>query len=183
MACCERDTRAQDLRLEPRASRTPNSRPTPASAQVKTGVMGVWRLLTATGAATAKPTIPPMKAPRRSASESHWSLARMTTAAPTPSTPPTTAPAKSPRFPAPWPRTEPITAPIPVRAQVAKKAGMGVAEVISVRSKVVCSPSGSRLSCGRHAHGRKRSGRTSVPARAQTPCFPESDRPPASSAC
>src|SRR2546430_8929392 len=50
------------------------SRPTPASPQVRTGVMGVRRFATAKGAATANPTIPPTKAPLRSSGASHRSL-------------------------------------------------------------------------------------------------------------
>src|SRR5437899_10336205 len=41
---------------------TPTSRPTPATAQARTGVTGVCRLATAIGAATANPTIPPTNA-------------------------------------------------------------------------------------------------------------------------
>src|SRR2546430_7070035 len=101
------------------------SRPTPASPQVRTGVMGVRRFVTAKGAATANPTIPPTKAPLRSSGASHRSLVKTTTAAPTPNRPPTPAPAKSPGFPAALPRMEPTTAPRPANTQVARNTGMG----------------------------------------------------------
>ena len=137
---------AQELRRQPRATPTPRSKPTPASPQIRTGVRGVWRLVTAIGAATANPTTPPTNAPRRSSGESHRSLARAATAAPTPTAPPTTAPTKSPGVPAALPRMEPMMAPRPANAQVVRNAGMGFKDSALLR-KVVSSPNGSRLSC------------------------------------
>ena len=125
----------QALRRQPRATPTPRSNPTLLNPQIRTGVMGVCRLVTAIGAATPNPTIPPMSAPRRSSAKSHCSFVSARTAATTPRTPPTTAPPKSPGFPAALPSADPITAPRPVSAQVAMNTGMGFRRVL-VLSKV-----------------------------------------------
>src|SRR6266581_452824 len=82
---------AQELRRQPRANPTPSSTPTPASAQIRTGVTGVWRFATATGAATTNPIIPPIRPLERSARASHWNLEASPTAAVTPNIPPTVA--------------------------------------------------------------------------------------------
>src|SRR6266513_4938542 len=113
----------------PRATPTPRSSPTLLNPQIRTGVRGVWRCVTAIGAATANPAIPPTNAPRRSSAKSHCSFVSTRTAATTPRTPPTRAPPNSPGFPAPLPRADPITAPRPASAQVAMNTGMGFMRV------------------------------------------------------
>jgi len=111
---------AQEPCRQPRATPAPKSTPTPASPQMSRGVMGVWRLATAIGAAIANPIIPPPKAPARSSLKSQWNLDAAATEAVTPNTPPTIAPTKSPPFPTPFPRIEPITAPSPASIQAAR---------------------------------------------------------------
>src|SRR3989454_8363961 len=119
---------------QPRATPTPRSNPTLLNPQIRTGVMGVWRCVTAIGAATANPAIPPTNAPRRSSAKSHCSFVSTRTAATTPRTPPTTAPPNSPGFPAPLPRADPITAPSPASAHVAMNTGIGFMRVVSASS-------------------------------------------------
>src|SRR5881396_3069825 len=114
---------------QPRATPTPRSNPTLLNPQIRTGVRGVWRCVTAIGAATANPAIPPTNAPRRSSAKSHCSFVSTRTAATTPRTPPTRAPPNSPGFPAPLPRADPITAPRPASAHVAMNTGMGFKRV------------------------------------------------------
>ena len=114
---------AQELRRQPRANPTPSSTPTPASAQIRTGVTGVWKFAAATGAATTNPIIPPIRPLERSAGASHWNLEASPTAAVTPNIPPTVAPTKSPDFPAAFPSIEPITAPRPASIHAARKIG------------------------------------------------------------
>ena len=108
---------------QPRATPTPSREPRPASAQISMGVMGVCRLDPAIGEASAKPTLPPTNAARRSAPGSQRSLEAIKTAAPTPASPPMTAPANNPGFPAPLPRMDPTTAPSPARTQAAMNRG------------------------------------------------------------
>ena len=108
---------------QPRATPTPSREPRPASAQISMGVMGVWRLDTANGEASAKPMLPPTNAARRSAPGSQRILEAIKTAAPMPTSPPMTAPANNPGFPAPLPSTDPTTAPSPASTQAAMNRG------------------------------------------------------------
>lgn len=116
--------RAHELR-QPRAIPTPNSNPTPASPQIRTGVTGVWRLDTAIGAASRNPAPPPKNAARRSAIGSQRSLEPVATATPVPISPPMIAPANNPGLPAALPRIDPITAPSPARTHAAMNSGRG----------------------------------------------------------
>src|SRR2546426_2708593 len=154
---------------QPRATPTPRSNPTLLNPQISTGVRGVWKCVTAIGAATANPAIPPTNAPRRSSAKSHCSLVNARTAAVTPRTPPTTAPPNSPGFPAALPRTEPITAPRPANAQVAMNTGIGFRRA-PLLPRAGCSANGLRLSCGATLYG------------AQAQFYHRRRAPPASSA-